>query len=555
MAQQPDQLVKRGMERMRDPSLNFSLGYTFAQRNAFGLRGLIPPAIMTLDQHVQCVITHLRAQKDDLEKYKTLFRLRGTNLNLYFAVLIKHTAEVMPYVYTPTVGAACINFSLIYDHTCSGLYLPITLKGSLRQVLDNWCSDEVECVVVTDGERILGLGDLGIDGMGIPIGKLALYTACAGINPKRCLPITLDMGTNNKKKLEDPVYMGLKQERVPAGPQVDEFVTEVFEALQDKFGRNLLIQFEDFGNGNAFRLLETFKDKATCFNDDIQGTASVVLAGLIASEKITGLKLSQHTFLFNGAGEAGCGIAQLIADAIVEETGCSMEQARSKIWMVDSRGLIVKGRSSGGIQHHKEPFAHEHAEVGSLLEAAKAIKPTALIGVSAQPKSFSQELLESVSQNTERPIVFALSNPTSKAECTPEEAYTYTKCKAIYASGSPFQPLTIDGQQFVPGQGNNSYIFPGVGLGVVACGATKITNTDMVLAARTLASLVTEDRFKVGCLYPPLDQIREVSAKIGQAVAEANWARGTATVEKPADTLAFVKSKMWAPSYSVDASL
>lgn len=402
----------------------------------------------------------------------------------------------------------------------------------------------------TDGERILGLGDLGSDGMGIPVGKLALYTALAGVHPRQCLPVTLDMGTNNKEKLQDPGYLGLRRPRVEPGPEVDAFVEEFILAAQDAYGPNVLLQFEDFGNGNAFRLLHQWQNRACTFNDDIQGTASVVLAGMYATVRVTGRPLSDHTILFFGAGEAGVGIADLIADAIAEETGKSKQEARQNIWLVDSKGLIVKNRSSGGLQEHKMPYAHEHREVATLKEAIDALKPTALLGVSTIAKSFDKEVVEKMCSIVDRPVIFALSNPTSKAECTAEECYTWSDGKALYASGSPFEPVTLaDGRTFVPGQGNNSYIFPGVGLGVVATGATRVTDLDMMIAAKSLTKCLTDERLATGCLYPPLESIREVSAIIGQAIAEEAWSKGTATVPRPDDTLAFVKSKMYVPSY------
>jgi malate dehydrogenase (oxaloacetate-decarboxylating)(NADP+) len=397
------------------------------------------------------------------------------------------------------------------------------------------------CIHSTNPFRILIL---------VLVGKLALYTACAGIHPGKVLPVTLDVGTNNKQNLEDPYYLGLKQPR-ERGPAYDALVKEFFTAAQDKFGRNVLIQFEDFGNLNAFRLLKEFQDTATTFNDDIQGTAAVAVAGLIASNRLTGKRLGDHVFLFNGAGEAGTGIADLISYAISIECNMSLKEARKHIYLVDSKGLVTSKRleNGGTVRHHKLPYAHAISqECDTLLAAVKFIKPSGLIGVSAQPKTFNQEICELMAANHDHPIICALSNPTSKAECNAEEAYAWTKGKCIFSSGSPFAPVTLpDGQKRVPGQGNNAYIFPGIGLGVLAAGSTKITDHDMLIAAETLAKQVTQDRLDVGCVYPPLSEIRSVSAKIAVEVAETAYATGVATNPKPDDMVAHCLSLMYDP--------
>lgn len=386
--------------------------------------------------------------------------------------------------------------------------------------------------------------------MGIPVGKLSLYTALAGVHPKYCLPVTLDMGTNNKEKLADPFYLGLRQPRIAPGPEVDTFVGEFITACQDAYGKNVLLQFEDFGNGNAFRLLNQWQNRACTFNDDIQGTASVVVAGLYAANRITNKKLSDHTILFFGAGEAGVGIADLIADAVVDEIKCTREEARKKIWLVDSKGLIVKNRSSGGLQEHKLHYAHEHTEIETLKGAIDALQPTILLGVSTMPKTFDREVVEKMCKITENPVIFALSNPTSKAECTAEECYNWSNGKALYASGSPFDPVTLaDGRTFIPGQGNNSYIFPGIGLAVIATGSTRVTDNDMLIAAKALATCVTSDRLKSGCLYPPLEEIRDVSLVVATEVAKAAWDNNTATKKKPDNIIECCKQNMYVPTY------
>lgn len=488
----------------------------------------------------------MRSKESDLEKYVYLQGIQDVSERLYYAIITRHTAECMKIIYTPTVGEACENFSCIYRGTLRGMYFSLEDAGMIRGLLDNWFTSKVTTIVVTDGERILGLGDLGVNGMGIPIGKLALYTACGGIDPAKVLPVLLDVGTNNEANLRDPYYLGLKRHR-ERGPEYDALVAEFFEAAKDKFGDNVLIQFEDFGNLNAFRLLDTWQDRACCFNDDMQGTASVALAGLFATSKVTGMALSEHTFLFAGAGEAGTGIAELIAFAIAEESGVSLEEARRKIFLVDSQGLVTKARLAG-LRHHKMNYAQEVTDCPDLLSAVEQIQPTALIGVCAMPKTFTKEICEKMAAKNEHPIIFALSNPTSKAECTAEEAYSWTNGRAIFCSGSPFSPVTLkDGRTLVPGQGNNAYIFPGVGLGVLAAGSKRVTNEDFLLAAKTLADMVDEEQLKVGCMYPPLTSIREVSKKIAVAVALQAHESGLATEEKPDDMEAHVKSLMYDP--------
>jgi len=380
--------------------------------------------------------------------------------------------------------------------------------------------------------------------MGIPVGKLSLYTACAGIDPAGTLPVMLDVGTENQGYLNDPLYMGLRQRRV-RGAEYDAFVAEFIEAVQEVFPRALL-QFEDFANLNAFRLLEQWREKICTFNDDMQGTAAVTLAGLYSALRLTGKKLDEQTILFLGAGEAGVGIGELIVSAMVDE-GSTVEAARKRCWFVDSQGLVVKSRQ--GLAEHKLRFAHDAPAAPDLLTAVETLKPTAIIGVSTVARAFDRRIIEAMSRLNARPIVFALSNPTSKSECTAEEAYTWSKGKAIFASGSPFPPCVLDGKTFVSGQGNNSYIFPGVGLGVVACQARRVTDRMFAASARTLASLVLPADLEMGRIYPSLKRIREVSAAIGVAVAEIAFKDGLAGIPRPADVPALVRATMWEPKY------
>nr|AIT70131.1 malic enzyme [Dictyopteris undulata] len=538
----------KGYRIMKTPSLNKGLAFTEMEREELGLKGLIPSATMTLDSQVKMTILEFRRQSSPLDKYVFLQSLQDAHSTLYYAVLSRHTSECMPFVYTPVVGEACQKFSQIYRHTPQGLYLSFEDRGKLRSILDNWPENDIRAIVFTDGERILGLGDQGLDGMGIPIGKLALYTACGGVPPSQCLPVSLDVGTNNEDKLNDPFYIGLRRRRV-TGPEYDAFVAEFIEAAVDKYGRSVMLQFEDFGNKNAFRLLERWQNEVCCFNDDIQGTAAVALAGILGSTPLTGIPVEHHRFLFLGAGEAGAGIAELIAYAVHCETGESIEECRKHIFMLDSKGLVCKARASD-LQHHKLPFAHDVDHVPDLLTAVRTLKPTALIGVSTLAKSFDQAVIEEMSANSARPLIFALSNPTSKAECTPQEAYQWSDGAAVYASGSPFEPVEYKGKAYIPGQGNNAYIFPGVGLAAVACGATQITDLDMYIAAKALAETISKDRLDASCVYPRLDDIREVSVKVALAIVKNKYATGHASVlPQPLDLEAHIRSVTYEPRY------
>jgi malate dehydrogenase (oxaloacetate-decarboxylating)(NADP+) len=414
----------------------------------------------------------------------------------------------------------------------------------MPELLRNWPFQDIRIIVVTDGERILGLGDLGADGMGIPVGKLSLYTACAGIHPSLSLPVTLDVGTENEALLNDPLYIGLKQRRL-RGAAYDDFVEEFVVAVEEVFPRTL-VQFEDFGNLNAFRLLERYRERICAFNDDIQGTAAVTVAGLYSALRIKGGRLRKQTFLFVGAGEAGFGAAELLMAALTAE-GLSVEEARQRVWFVDSKGLVVKSRSD--LSGRKLRYAHEQEAIYDLRAVVDAVQPTAIIGVSGKHGLFTQPVLEAMARLNDRPIVFSLSNPTSRTECTAEEAYAWTGGRAIYASGSPFDPVTLNGKKLVPAQGNNVYIFPGLGLGVIAAGARQVTDEMFFVAAQTLARGVTEDDLEQGSVYPPLTRIREVAAAIAAAVAEVAYRRDLATRPRPDDLLAYIKSLMYEPRY------
>jgi len=532
-----------GVTLLRDPTLNKGTAFTEKEREILGLQGLLPPRIHAMEEQVSRVLENLRRKPNDIEKYIFLISLQDRNMTLFYRVVSDHIEEMMPIIYTPTVGQACQEYGHIFRRP-RGIFISTRDRGRMHRLLRNWPYPDIRIIVVTDGERILGLGDLGADGMGIPVGKLSLYSACAGIHPAHTLPVTLDVGTENEALLNDPLYIGTKQRRL-RGAAYDDFVEEFMVAVAEVFPR-ALVQFEDFGNINAFRLLERYKDRACTFNDDIQGTAAVTLAGLLSALRITGGQLHEQTFLFLGAGEAGLGIGDLTVSGLIQE-GLSLEEARRRCWYVDSKGLVVKSRQD--LRGHKLRYAHDHEFLPDLLAAVEALKPTAIIGVSGIHGGFTPPVLEAMARLNERPLVFSLSNPTSKAECTAEEAYTWTQGRAIFASGSPFAPVTYEGQKLVAAQGNNAYIFPGVGLGVLACGSQRVTDEMFFTAAQALAAEVSADDLERGSVYPPLARIREVSVKVATAVAEVAYQRQLATKPRPDDLTAYISSQMYEPNY------
>ena len=533
---------KRGISLLRDPLVNKGTGFSQKERDALGLRGLLPATQLTIQAQAERVLTNLRRLPNDLDKYVALNALHDRNETLFFRVVCDNIDEIQPLIYTPTVGLACQRFGNIFQRP-RGLFISANDRGRIARLLKNW-PYPAKLIVVTDGERILGLGDLGANGMGIPVGKLSLYSACAGVNPEVCLPVMLDVGTNNEQLLKDPYYVGLRRKRL-TGKAYYDFIDEFITAARKAFP-SVLIQFEDFANHSAFQLLDKYRTHYCVFNDDIQGTAAVALAGLFSALRIKGGKLSEERLLFLGAGEAATGIADLVVTAMMAE-GLSEAEARKRIWLVDSRGLVVKDRE--GLNKHKLPYAHEHAPVGDFLSAIKTLKPTAIIGVAAVGGTFTLEVLRTMAEINEQPIVFALSNPTSKAECSAEEAYRHTDGRALFACGSPYDPVTLNGKTFVPRQGNNPSIFPGVGLGAIACSATLVTDEMFMAAARTLAGLVTDDDLKQGSLYPALPRIREVSLQIAAAVARVAYRRSLAAQQKPKNLLAHIKRKVYEARY------
>lgn len=528
---------------LRDPALNKGTAFTVEERQQLGLSGLLPPRVHTIDEQVERVLYNLRKKPTDMERYIFLTSLQDRNKTLFYRVLIDNIEELMPIVYTPTVGQACLEYGHIFRRP-RGIYITPGDSGRIADLFGNWHHKDIRVIVVTDGERILGLGDLGADGMGIPAGKLALYSACGGIHPSLSLPVTIDVGTNNQTLLDDPLYIGLKQPRL-RGKEYDDLIDEFMMAVQQVYP-GALVQFEDFANSNAFRLLQRYRDDSCCFNDDIQGTASVTVAGLFSALRITGEALKDQRFLFLGAGEAGIGTGDLLSLALTQQ-GLSLEEARRCCWFFDSKGLVVDSRTD--LNSHKRQYAHDHQETADFLAAIESLRPTAIIGVSGQPKRFTPAVLQAMARINERPIVFSLSNPTSKTECTAEEAYTHTEGRAIFASGSPFNQVFYDGKRYVPAQGNNVYIFPGVGMGVMASRASQVTDEMFLIAARTVAGEVSETDLRIGRIYPPLPRIREVSLAIAVAVADLAYRQGLATIPRPDDLEQYISALMYEPEY------
>ena len=532
-----------GYAVLHQPALNKSTAFSLEERERFGLRGLLPARVLTQDLQVGRVLENLRRKTSDIEKYIFLMALQGRNERLFYRVLIDNIDELMPLVYTPTVGQACKEFAHIFRQT-RGFYITPDDRGQIRRMLDNWPESDVRVVVVTDGERILGLGDLGANGMGIPIGKLALYTGLAGIHPRHCLPVQLDVGTDNEDLIADPLYMGVPAARV-RGQDYDHLIDEFVLAVQDAYPR-ALIQFEDFLTPNAYALLHRYRDRVLCFNDDIQGTAAVILAGLYSASRVTARAVDQMRVMFLGAGSAAAGIGDLIVSALALR-GVSTADARSRLWFVDSKGLVVESRDV--IKPHVAPYAHDHPAMG-FVDAIRAVRPHVLIGATGRAGMFTEEVVRLMSEINDRPVVFALSNPTSRSECTAEQAYRWSGERVVFASGSPFPAIEREnGQVWRSGQGNNAYIFPGVGLGVVACEAKTVTDRMFLAAAQALADTVSSSNLAEGNLYPRLSEIRHVSLAIATAVAEAAYAEGVATVPRPDSLADHIAAQMYAPHY------
>jgi len=541
---EPTEAYPTGYAVLRNPRLNKGTAFTEAERHKYRLEGLLPPTVTNIDLQAARRHTEITNLDNDLQKYLVLSDLQGRNETLFYKVVMSDPATYMPLVYTPTVGEACQKFAHIFREA-RGMFLPISARGRIRELLVNWPEKDVRFIVVTDGERILGLGDLGAGGMGIPIGKLALYTACAGVPPQYCLPVVLDVGTNNQILLDDPLYQGLRHNRV-RGEEYMTFINEFVDAVQALYPR-CCIQWEDFANINAVPILDRYRDKICTFNDDIQGTAGIALAGIFAALRITKQKITDQRLLFLGGGSAGTGIAELICQAMVME-GMDIVEARKRNALFDINGLIVTSRTD--LAPFQRPFAQDREPLPTFVEAVKAIRPTGIIGVSTVPKLFTREVIHMMAEINERPIIFPYSNPTSRSECTAEEAYRWSGGRAVFASGSPFPPVEIAGHNFVPGQGNNVYIFPAMGMAVFGTEATRVTEEMFIVAAKAVAEQVTEEDLAMGLIYPPQSRILDASLHVAERVAAYIFDQGLARTPRPDDVSSLIRSRAYHPVYS-----
>ena len=536
-------VTKRGTDLLQDPALNKSTAFTEAERQALGLVGLVPDTTETEDLQLKRVLLQLSHKTSDIDRYIYLVNLLDHDETLFYRTLMSDPARFLPIVYDPTIGEACLKFGHIFRGP-RGMYLSIKRRGHVKEVLRNWPQKDLRFICVTDGGRILGLGDLGANGMGIPIGKLQLYTAAAAVPPQILMPMYLDAGTNNEQYLQDPLYLGLRERR-PSTEDLYSFVDEFMEAVQEVFPK-CCVHFEDWTGVDAVHLLERYRDKYRVYNDDVQGTAGITLAGMINATKLKGTQLKDEKYLFLGAGSAGIGLANLLCSALVQQ-GMSLKEAQSRVYMFDVNGLLESTRTD--LVDFQIPYAHSHAPTRDFAAAIESIKPTTIIGVSTIGGAFSQKVVEAMCRVNERPIILALSNPTSCAECTPEQAYTWSNGKAIYAAGVPFSPVTFKGQTFIPGQANNFYIFPAVAMAIYATEAKRVTDEMFIEAAKAVADQVSPELLKQGLLYPLQGDILETEIKTAARVAKLVFDSGLAGVERPADMESLIRSHVYTPAY------
>src|SRR6516225_7946449 len=540
---------KRGIEVLRDPTLNKSTAYTEAERQELGLIGLVPDVTETEDLQLQRVLLQLAQKNTDLERYIYLINLLDHDETLFYRTVMSDPAHFLPIVYDPTIGEACLKFGHIYRGP-HGMYLSMTRRGKAKDVLKNWPQKDVRFICVTDAGRILGLGDLGANGMGIPIGKLQLYTACAAVPPQYLLPMYLDAGTNNEQYLRDPLYLGMRKNRPPT-EELYSFVDEFVEAVQKVFPK-CCIHFEDWTGVDAVHLLQRYRDKYCVYNDDVQGTAGITLAGMINAAKLKGKKLKDEKYLFLGAGSAGIGLANLLCSALVGQ-GMSLKDAQSRVYMFDIHGLLESSRTD--LVDFQKPYAHKHAPTKDFVAAIRSIKPTTIIGVSTVGGAFTRQVVEAMGEINDRPVILALSNPTEKAECTPEQAYTWSKGKAIYAAGVQYPPVHYDGHTFLPGQANNFYIFPAVGMAIFATQAKRVTDEMFIEAGQAVADQVPTELLKQGLLYPLQSNILETEIQTAARVAKLVFDSTLARVERPADDMvSFIRRYVYKPEYSTTAT-
>lgn len=548
------QISLRGQSLLESPLLNKGSAFSEEERREFGLVGLVPPHVSTIEEQLARTYESYKQKSTDLERYIYLVSLQDRNETLFYRLLQQHITEMMPIVYTPVVGEGCEQYSHIYRRP-RGLYIPYTERNNVGAVLANAPTKEIDVIVVTDGERILGLGDLGVGGMGIPVGKLSLYTVCAGIPPSRTLPVILDVGTDNQDLLADPLYLGLRSERV-RGRDYDDFIEAFVTAVIETFP-DVLLQWEDFSKNNATRLLERYRDRLCTFNDDIQGTGAVTVAGILAAMKVIGSKISAQQIVMLGAGSSATGISDQIVSAMMGE-GLNKEKATSSIWLVDSQGLVHSGRLE--LESFKQKYAQDAARFSgwnlrsteriTLLDVITNVRPSILVGTSAQPGAFTEEVVREMAQHVDRPVIFPLSNPTSKSEAVPIDLINWTNGRALVATGSPFPPVDFEGRQIQIGQCNNAFVFPGVGLGLISSGARRVTNSMFVAAARALADFSPAVEDPTASLYPPLERIREISRGVAQAVAREAVRSDLAGPASDEELEQKIENKMWIPAYA-----